>query len=44
MSGGGKGVQPYSDCYMINLDPRAEGKADTGILIETSSISTLGRR
>ena len=35
---------PYSDLTNIDLGGRAEGKANSRILIETSSISTLGRR
>ena len=43
-SGGRKGKQPYSDWNIINLDPRVEGKASSPILLDTSSLSTLGGR
>ena len=43
-SGRGEGEQPYSDWIFVNLDPRVEGKANRGVLIETSSMSTLGQK
>ena len=43
-SGGGKGEHAQSVLNIINIDPRAEGRANGCILIETSSIATLGQR
>ena len=43
-SGKGQGEQPYSYSNVINLDPQADRKTNRYILIESSSISTFGRR
>ena len=43
-SGKGNGERPSADGVIINLNPRAEGKENSRIPIETSLISTLGQR